>query len=344
MITDAPDGDHLLVGADDSSADLDCTPASLAIAPYATIGRALYGQYALSFAAGAATNYTVDFWVQYIYAENQVLFNVGTSNEKVKLIQSNAECYLFELEDDTCPMFNEMTMSRLFYQLGYHNTCEMFDTSESCPMFALDSAMFDNREPDEPYHAGWKYYTRTETDEGEIFTLLEITEGEYYAYLSNIWTRTCEYNTPRDQYEELQHIVNGTVSEAVDLKDLDIDFEPNAGLHFGIIAGDEKVCVCVDKTSHCFDRVEFSRSLSVSLSENKNSFMLDELLIDTTAAETKEAFFTNTDKRIPFGTLDETQNWFILSAQDTTKVKTNLFETSVFKAAVDGILSDHGLI
>ena len=344
VITDAPDGDHLLVGADDSSADLDCTPAILAIAPYATIGRALYGQYALSFAAGAATNYTVDFWIQYIYAENQVLFNIGTSNEKVKLIQSNAECYLFELEDDTCPMFNEMTMSRLFYQLGFHYTCEMFDSSETCPMFAPDSAMYDNREPDEPYHAGWKYYTRTETDEGEIFTLLEITEGEYYAYLSNIWTRTCEYNTPRGQYEELQHIVNGTVSEAVDLNDLDIDFEPNAWLHFGIIAGDEKVCVCVDKTSHCFDRVEFSGSLSVSLSENKNSFMLDELLVDTTAAETKEAFFNNTDKRVPFGTLDETQNWFILSAQDTTKVKTNLFETTVFKDAVDSILTDHGLI
>lgn len=343
VITDAEGGDHLLVGADDSSEDLDCTPAILAIAPFATIGRALYGQYSLAFAAGAATNFTVDFWIQYIFVENQTLFNVGTPNEKVKLVQGTAECYQYELEDGICPMFNEMTMSRLFYQLGYHTSCLMFE-DDTCPMFDTEYGMYDNRVPGEPYHAEWKYYTRTETDEGEVFTLLEIDEGEFYEQLDNIWTRTCEYNQPRGAYEEIQHLVNGSVTESTTLEDAGVNMIANKWMHFGIIAGAEKVCVCIDNTSVCFDRVEFSGNLNVSLSENKNSFMLDELLIDTTTAETKAAFFENTSKRAPFGTLDETQNWFILAAHDTAKVKTNLFDTQVFEDAVNAILSGHGLI
>ena len=345
VITDAEGGEHLLVGADDSSDDLDCTPAILSISPYATIGRALYGQYALSFNAGAATHYTVDFWIQYIFVENQVLFNVGTPNEKVRLIQANGECYLYELEDGVCPMFEEMTMSRLFYQLAYHTVCPMYADAEGvCPMFDSAYEMYDNREPDEPYHNEWNYYAKRDTEEGEVFDLLEIDEGGFYANLDNIWIRTCEYNEPRGAYEEIQHLVNNNIVDRITLEDAGVEMLANTWMHFGIIADDEKVCVCIDHTSTCFNRAEFSGALGVNLSENKNSFMLDELLIDTTAALTKEAFFSNTTKRIPFGTLDESQNWFILSAHDVNKVKTNLFDTPNFKDAVEAILQEHSLI
>lgn len=345
VITDAEDGDHLLVGADDSSDDLDCTPAILSISPYATVGRALYGQYSLNFSAGAATHFTVDFWIQYIFVENQVLFNVGTQNEKVKLIQANGECYLYELEENVCPMFEEMRMSRLFYQLAYSFTCAMFSAAENeCPMFDSDFGMYDNRQPDEPYHYDWKYYKKEDTEEGEVFELLEIAEGGYFANLDNIWVKTCEFNEPRGAYEEIQHLINGVIADSITLEEAGVEMLPNTWMHFGIIADDEKICVCIDNTSTCFNRAEFSGALSVSLSENKNSFMLDELLIDTTAALTKEEFFSNTTKRIPFGTLDETQNWFILSAHDINKVKTNLFDTPNFKEAVEAILAEHELL
>lgn len=344
VITDAEDGDHLLVGADDSSDDLDCTPAILSISPYATVGRALYGQYSLSFSAGAATHFTVDFWIQYIFVENQVLFNVGTQNEKVKLIQANGECYLYELEENVCPMFEEMRMSRLFYQLEYHTVCPMYEAGEDCPMFDTDFGMYDNRQPDEPWHYGWKYYKKQDTEEGEVFELLEIAEGGYFANLDNIWVKTCEFNEPRGAYEEIQHLINGVIADSITLEEAGVEMLSNTWMHFGIIADDEKICVCIDNTSTCFNRAEFSGALSVSLSENKNSFMLDELLIDTTAALTQEAFFSNTTKRIPFGTLDESQNWFILSAHDTNKVKTNLFDTPNFKEAVEAILAEHELI
>lgn len=342
-ITDSESGYHMLVGADDSSDDLDCTPAILAIAPYATIGKALYGQYSLSLSAGSAGNYTVDFWIQYIFAENQVLFNVGTPNEQIKLIQGNGECYLYELEEDTCPFFEEMVMSRLFFQLTYHETCLMYEDS-GCPMYDTEYDMFDNRVPDESYHSDWKYYERTENEQGEIFTLLDINEGEFFAYIDNIWVKTCNYNEPRGTYEEIQHIINGTIAESKDLADAGVVMISNEWVHFGIVADNEKLCACINKTSVCFDRVEFSGNLSVSLNENKNSFMLDELLVDTTTAEDKAAFKINTDKRIPFGSLNSDENWFILSAHDTQKVKTNLFETDAFTEAVEGILSDKGLI
>ncbi|MCQ2594813.1 MAG: hypothetical protein MJ196_06070 [Treponemataceae bacterium] len=343
IITDAENGDHLLVGAAESSDDLDCTPAILAVSPYATIGKSLYGQYSLLFNAGAATNYTVDFWIQYIFSENQVLFNVGTQNEKVRLVQGNGECYLYELEDNVCPMFEEMMMSRLFYQLEFATVCAMYaDEADICPMFENDSAMFDNRDPLEPYHHEWIYYTKVETEEGEVFERLETTEEfQFFENLENIWIRTCEFNEPRGGYEELQHVVNNSVVEVVTLAEVGVAMESNEWVHFGIIADAEKLCVCIDSTSTCFDRVEFSGALSVSLSENKNSFMLDELLIDTAAALDKQTFFENAVKRIPYGTLDESQKWFVLSAHDVNKVKTNLFDTPNFKAAVEAIIAEH---
>ena len=345
VITDAEDGDHLLVGADDSSADLDCTPAILAVAPYATIGRALYGQYMLQFAAGVATSYTVDFWLQYIFAENQRLFNIGTPNEQVRLVQANTECYFFELEDDVCPMFEEMRMSRLFYQIAFSYTCAMFEAGEDeCAMFDSESLMFDNRQPDEPYHADWIYYRRVETEEGEIFEVFNITEGQYFDYIGNIWIRTCEYNEPRGSYEEIQHVLNGTVRDVVSFEEAGIDFIPNTWLHVGIIADSEKVCVCLNNQSFCFNRAEFTGQLTVTLNESKNSYMLDELLVDTTAAEDKAVFFDNTTKRIPFGSLDYSQNWFVLTAKDPEKLKTNIFDSSVFTDAVDSVLRSHGLI
>lgn len=345
VITDAEDGDHLLVGADDSSADLDCTPAILAVAPYATVGKALYGQYMLQFNAGAVAAYTVDFWIQYIFAENQRLFTIGTQNEQVRLVQSNAECYLFELEENVCPMFEEMRMSRLCYQIAYSFTCAMFAAAENeCPMFDSDFGMYDNREPDEPYHAGWRYYRRIETEEGEVFIYVDINEGQYFDYIGNIWIRTCEYNEPRGGFEELQHIANGVVRDALDLQEIGINFESNKWFHFGIIADSEKLCVCIEKQSFCFNRLEASGTLNVTLNESKNSYMLDELLIDTTAAEDKAVFFDNTEKRIPFGSLDYEQNWFILSAKDPAKIKTNIFDSQVFQDAVNGVLRVHGLI
>ena len=348
VITDAEGGTHTLAGEADSSDDIDFTPAILAIAPYATIGKSLYGQCSVSGNFGSTTEeFSVDFWQQYIYAENQVLFDVGTANEKARLVISNQECYLFGIfEDENVPMFEEMRMTRLYVELGYSYTTKMFATGTI--MFEADTDecdMFNNIVPEYPYDPNGAYYKLEMNEDVEQFIYEPLTEAEYLEKLpEGVYVRTCEMNTPQDATQEIQHIVNGVVDESVTFRDLGLSFEPNTWVHFGIFGDDTKLHVCIDYLHHEFDRAETSGQLSILLNQNKTSVIIDELLIDTTTAATVADFAERTQKRIPFGTLAENENWFLLLADNPEKIKTNIFEASQFKTAVEAILREHELI
>ena len=350
VIEDAPDGEHLLVGASDTSEDIDFTPAILTIAPYATVGKSLYGQCSVSGNFGNTTEkFSVDFWEQYIFAENQVLFDIGTPNERVKLVTANTECFLFGIfEDENVPMFEEMRMTRLFYQLNYSYTVPMFDDTDTPPMFEAASgevAMFNNLVPAEPYNADFKYYTLTIQEGVEVFELTAMTEAEYLAQLiDGVYVKTCEMNSPKPAYRELQHIANGSVIESITFADMGLNFEPNTWVHFGIFGDSDKLRVCINFIYHDFNRRENSGALTILMNENKTSVIIDELLIDNTEAIAYADFSERTQKRIPFGTLAENENWFILTAADPQKIKTNLFDAPQFTAAVEAILQAHNLI
>lgn len=351
VIEDAPDGEHMLAGAADTSADIDFTPAILTISPYTTVGKSLYGQCAVTGNFGNSSGeYSIDFWEQYIYAENQVLFDVGTANERVKLVTANRECYLFGIfEDENVPMFEEMRMSRLFYRLAYSESVPMFSAeTDECAMFAPgadECAMFYNLLPEKPYNETYEYYELTADEEVEQFEPVELTESEYYTQLeSGVYVRTCEMNTPRGAYRELQHLVNGVVVEAVTFAALGLEFEPNSWVHFGIFADSEKTRLCVNSLYHDFTRAETAGQITINLNQNKTSVIIDELMIDTTTAATFANFLERTQKRIPFGTLAESDNWFILTARNPEKIKTNLFEAPQFVEAVEAVLRAHNLI
>lgn len=351
VIEDAPDGEHLLVGASDTSADIDFTPAILTIAPYATVGKSLYGQCSVSGNFGHATDaFSVDFWEQYIFAENQVLFDVGTPNERVRLAMANTECFLFGIfEDENVPMFEEMRMSRLFYLLEYSYSLVMFEAAAGeVDMFEAGAGeidMFNNIIPAETYNANFKYYTLTIQDDTEVFELASFKEGQYIAHLpSGVYVKTCEMNTPRPAYKELQHIVNNVVVEAVTFEALGLSFNPNTWVHFGIFGDTIKLRVCINFIYYDFSRSEFNGALTILMNQNKTSVIIDELLIDTTAAIAHADFRERTQKRIPFGTLAEDENWFILTAANPQKIQTNLFEAPQFTAAVEAILQAHNLI
>jgi len=350
-IEDAPDGTHMLVGAADTSADIDFTPAILTIAPYATVGKSLYGQCAVTGNFGnSAGEYSIDFWEQYIYAENQVLFDVGTPNERVRLVTATRECFLFGIfEDENVAMFTEMTMTRLFYQLGYSESIPMFEAaSGECAMFEAASGevdMFFTILADEPYNANYEYYEMTTDGESEIYTLIALTEAEYYEQLVlGLYVKTCEMNTPRGAYRELQHIVSGVVDEAITFEELGLSFEPNTWVHFGIFADSSKVRLCINSIYHDFDRAEAAGTLTINMNQNKTSVIIDELLIDPTTAASYTDFVERTQKRIPFGTLAESENWFILTAANPSKIKTNLFDAPQFVEAVEAVLRAHNLI
>lgn len=101
------DGIAQLVDMNDNSplSVIDFTPAILSVAPYSELGKSAYGQYSIQHDLGVTNNYTVDFWIQYIWAENQVLLDVGSTNDRIQVICSSGEPnYNEPLEDE--PPYN----------------------------------------------------------------------------------------------------------------------------------------------------------------------------------------------------------------------------------------------
>ncbi len=92
-----PDGvihEPVLVDASDNGSAPeginDFTPAILSLAPYSEIGKSLYGRYSLSHPLNG-NEWTCDFWIQYIWAENQTLFDIGNDTDRISIIISSGE-------------------------------------------------------------------------------------------------------------------------------------------------------------------------------------------------------------------------------------------------------------
>lgn len=87
------DGSAQLVDMNDNTplSVIDFTPAILSVAPYSEIGKSAYGQYSIHHNLGDTNIYTVDFWIQYIWAENQVLLDIGSNTDKIQVICSSGE-------------------------------------------------------------------------------------------------------------------------------------------------------------------------------------------------------------------------------------------------------------
>lgn len=87
------DGSAQLVDMNDNTplSVIDFTPAILSVAPYSEIGKSAYGQYSIYHNLGDTNVYTVDFWIQYIWAENQILLDIGSNTDKIQVICSSGE-------------------------------------------------------------------------------------------------------------------------------------------------------------------------------------------------------------------------------------------------------------
>lgn len=82
---------------------IDFTAAILSVAPYSEIGKSAYGQFSLVHPLGNSNVFTVDFWVQYIWAENQVLLDIGIPSDRIQLICSSGEPNYNEPQEDEPP-------------------------------------------------------------------------------------------------------------------------------------------------------------------------------------------------------------------------------------------------
>lgn len=344
-IEDAPDGSHNLVGADTESDDLDFTPAILAIAPYSTIGKSLYGQYSISALYGACVTFTIDFWLQYIYAENQIIFDIGNTGDKIKLIIAAGECYFEKGADDESgiPFNAEITQSRLYNLLPLRdvvfNKASEDEIAFNAP--ATGEAPFESIAGKE-YNANYVYYQKTTEAGVEVWTVATVTAATYYALLAaGLYEKTLPFNSPKESHSYIQHD-GQTESEQRELSDIGVSFTPNSWLHIGIIASTNKITVALNDRAAEFTRYETAAAaLSVVLNSSRNSFMLDELLVDITEAEAVDTFYEHTTNRVPWANLSKSNDYFILTVKDLQNFKTNIFDTDIFKAKVLEIINEY---
>lgn len=314
-IADAPEGSHRLVGDETEDAQIDFTPAILAVAPYSPVGQSLYGQYSVGGAFGNAVSFTVDFWIQYIYAENQTILDVGTPQDRIQLVVSAGECWfergLKSTEDpegDDVPFNEEIRMTQMFRQI----------------------------QSGEAYNNSYTYYVYS----GGDYISAVVTASTFDNMVAaGLYEQTCPFNEPAGAHNYIKHD-----DEIVEFADIGIEFESNAWLHIAVAADAERICVYLNdiESAVCFDRnASASQPLTVKLNEGKHSFILDELMVDPTVKETLADFKMRTSKRTPWAKLSDDDEYFILTANDPAKVKTNLFETDAFRAKVLEIIQDY---
>lgn len=330
-VTDAADGGfHQLVGAETSSDDIDFTPAILAVAPYSTIGRSLYGKYSLSATFAKTSVFTVDFWIQYIYGENQTLLEVGDSDDRISISLRNAECFYMYGEDDPtgCPYNEETVMPRLYRKLERRKCC-YFSKGYGGAGYEATAA--------KPYVDGGKYYVLDTTSGTEAFKLAAVSRKNYDRMVdAGLWVKTIPYNKPAPAQTYAEHL-GSTERERRMLG----SYEPNTWLHIGVVCDGSNMTLHTGLGTETFRRyAAHDVELSIALNKGRQSFMLDELMVDTAAVESADTFAAHTADRIPWGALDKDKSHFVLTADDPESIRTNIFDSALFKSKVLKIIKE----
>jgi hypothetical protein len=129
--------------------------------------------------------------------------------------------------------------------------------------------------------------------------------------------------------------------ETAILYDAGIDLPAAAWIHIAAVATQNILSLFIGESRIDFERKTQSAQLfSLTLNPDRHELNLDELLLDATAAIPFDQFTANTSMKIPYAALDYREKWLVLEAQNTAQVKTNLFETDAFRAAVAAAIAD----
>jgi hypothetical protein len=130
--------------------------------------------------------------------------------------------------------------------------------------------------------------------------------------------------------------------ETASLDDEMIAIPQKTWLHVAAVSTPDIIALYIGGKKIEFEKKsEAAGPFALTLNPAKNEFNVDELLIDETAAAGFGEFAENTGGRVPYAALDHREKWFVLEAQSPDKVKTNLFETEQFRAAVQAVIDSN---
>lgn len=344
-----------LVGIDNTSSNADLAPAISAIAPYSSIGKSIYGRYTLGADIGTTNKYVVDFWIKYYSNENQDLFSCGGNGaefgNKFSVVVFAREPYYedyglpystSEIPYDEALILNS---NELYKKIEIVDTTyEDLDSEFRYEAISEDTIPYE-RITDRPFKARYKYYLRS--DIGIIsYSLVHVTARTFTNYVrQGLYEHWIPYNAPDEGGQFLVNEVQGT-EERISFKQLGLDFKEGEWIHIAVSADTEEATIMFGlprkEGTKIVRRTFFKDSIvapqTITFNKSKNTFILDELYIDTDVTESLEDFYLHTIERKPWASMSDEDDWFILHVKDTNKVKTNLFESPVFINKVQEII------
>ena len=143
------------VGEEDSERyNKDLRPAIQVKAPYSEVGKSLAGQFSLAHSLGNGTEWTVDFWFQYTWAEAQEMFSIETGSARVSIKTEVSEPNYNYLEEGV-PPYNTESMDSgvgvLPYNVARPDGCNLIYERDIRYIFHLDDLGIHIK-PDEWVH------------------------------------------------------------------------------------------------------------------------------------------------------------------------------------------------
>ena len=378
VTTDITQSGYLSFKGDDDSLyvsgkEVDVTPAILSIAPYTLLGKGLCGQFCISETLSNVTSYTVDFWMQFLDSQKQTLFSIGSENDTLQLLIRESEIY-YEMpypytlsywirvysqvytEDDITELYNNF-IDEHPNCVPYNLDVTLSSTESYVPVHTFAMGSIDDGFVDEGYvddsevypTKKWKNGTYYTLDSG-LYKIADVTEDTWNEYVKNgLYEPSIVYNKPILEGQELRYkTLTSYETTVIDLSDL--GFYENSWCHIGVISDDTKLKCYM----YAYDAnnelkglsFEFTKEntdsaeVTIRINSDKIITIIDELLIDRTTAESKDDFIAHSTNRIPFGTLnkDNSEDIMVLSCANPEKFYTNIFESTVFKNAVQNII------
>lgn len=309
-----------LVGFEDNTSTQNFTPAILREAPYSFLSKSLYGLFQLSYTLPNVTEYTIEFWQQYIYNEGQILFTIGTQLDEVSLQVKPAE-----------PVFCESGVAQWVDKKGNY----VYTSTRNPYINTLIYTTYDDAD------AGITSELTVEAiqrgNDGEVVSIE--CDSTTYTFFSGDADYNWEIFAPQDNWTaenviynvtaagdtDLTHF-NQTQKETISLYDKGFQFTQGQWYHIGIILSETKLIVAINETVFEFSRYgSVSGDCLIKIGTQTNTSLIDELYIDTIAEDVSE-FKNATIKRVPFGSLDSSVDWFIFDAKDPSNVKSNILE------------------
>ena len=309
-----------LVGFEDNTSTLNFTPAILREAPYSFLSKSLYGLFQLSYTLPNVTEYTIEFWQQYIYNEGQILFTIGTQSDEVSLQVKPAE-----------PVFCESGVAQWVDEKGNY----VYTSTRNPYINSLVYTTYDDADAGITSELTVEAIQRGNDGEVVSFEFDSTTytffsgdadyNWEIFAPQDNWTAENVIYNITATGDTDLTHF-NQTQKETISIFDKGFQFSQGQWYHIGIILSETKLNVVINETVFEFSRYgSVSGDCLIKIGTQTNTSLIDELYIDTIAEDVSE-FKNATIKRVPFGALDTNVDWFIFDAKDPSNVKSNILE------------------